>query len=684
MSAQISVDTGGTHTDLVLLDAGQSIFRTLKVPTTPEDLSIGILDGVEKILNEAQLSHADVERFIYGTTLVTNIIVEQKDVDVGLITTHGFRDVLAIGRASRKPNIYDIHWRPNPALVARRHRMTVTERINAKGEVVEPLDDASAVHALEALAAAGITSVAVCLLHSYANPQHEQAIQKIAGERFPQLRISLSSDIVREFREFERSSTTAINAYVKKPMEAHLDGLAARLRERGLTCTPYIMRGNGGIISFDMGKQFPVAITHSGPVAGIIGAAMLAKAAGFPDIITFDMGGTSSDICLIAKGEPEVTTRGKLAGYPILLPVIDLVTIGAGGGSIARVDTGGALRVGPRSAGSVPGPMCYGQGGNDPTITDANIFTGRLNPDYFLAGARKIFPDLAQQGLRERVASPLKLSAEKAALGILEIAESHMVNAIKLVSVQRGLDPRDFTLVGFGGAGPLHAVNLADALGIRNVLIPPAPGNTSACGLMCAEIRQDLVRTVVTSLADADVAAITEAIDALIAAAARVLTEEGIAAADQHVMISADLRYAGQSHELTVPLIGDDLKQAALQPLAQRFAERHKVAFGYDLPDRAVELVNLRVSAFGPTPDIPWPTRGVSVGKPPAPIGTRVVLHPAVTVPTAWPVYRFDALAPGASFQGPAIVEYRGSTLVVPPRWTVRYDHFMNAIVSRD
>jgi N-methylhydantoinase A len=230
----------------------------------------------------------------------------------------------------------------------------------------------------------------------------------------------------------------------------------------------------------------------------------------------------------------------------------------------------------------------------------------------------------------------------------------------------------------------LHAVNLADALGIRNVLIPPAPGNTSACGLMCAEIRQDLVRTVVTSLADADVAAITEAIDALIAAAARVLTEEGIAAADQHVLISADLRYAGQSHELTVPLIGDDLKQAALQPLAQRFAERHKVAFGYDLPDRAVELVNLRVSAFGPTPDIPWPTRGVSVGKPPAPIGTRVVLHPAVTVPTAWPVYRFDALTPGASFQGPAIVEYRGSTLVVPPHWTVRYDHFMNAIVSRD
>lgn len=684
MAAQISVDTGGTHTDLVLHDSGRAIFRTLKVPTTPADLSVGILDGVDKILEEAQLRHADVERFIYGTTLVTNIIVEQNDVDVGLITTQGFRDVLAIGRASRKPNIYDIHWRPNPAVVPRRFRLTVVERTNANGEIVEPLDEDSVERALQQLQSEGITSVAVCLLHSYANPAHEKKIKQIAEQKFPAIRISLSSDIVREFREFERTSTTAINAYVKKPMETHLDGLAKALRAKGLPCAPYIMRGNGGIMSFEMGKQFPVAITHSGPVAGIVGAAMLAKSAGFPNIITFDMGGTSSDICLIANGEPEVTTRGKLADYPILLPVIDLITIGAGGGSMARIDSGGALRVGPRSAGSVPGPMCYGQGGVDPTITDANIFTGRLNPDYFLAGARKIFPELAEKGLYERVAKPLGIETSEAALGILEIAESHMVNAIKLVSVQRGLDPRDFTLVGFGGAGPLHVVSLAEALGIRHVLIPPAPGNTSASGLMCAEIRQDLVRTIVRNLSEVDPTEISEAIGMLTRDAATILSAEGVPVRDQHMTISADMRYAGQSHELTVLLAGDDLQHAGLAPLSRRFEEKHKIAFGYDLPGRNVELVNLRLGAFGPSPGLPWPTYPVRGDKSPKPIGQRLVRHRAQAATAPWPVYRFDSLHPEVVISGPAIVEYRGSTLVVPPQWTTRYDRFMNAIVTRN
>lgn len=681
MATKIGIDTGGTHTDVILVDRERDIFHTLKVPTTPENLSNGILNGVEQILARAGLPFGDVDHFVYGTTYVTNIIVEKQTVDVGLITTEGFRDILAIGRATRKENIYDINWRPQEPVVPRRHRLTIRERLNAQGGVEVPLDVESVRDALSRLQADGIRSVAVCLLHSYVNPVHEQQVKQIAAEEFPGLAISISSEIVREFREYERSSTTAINAYVMRSMRDHLDDLAGTLARRGIPGQPYIMRGNGGIMSFTSGKEVPVAITHSGPVAGIVGARLLASRAGFDNIVTFDMGGTSSDIALLSAGDTGVTTRSKLAGYPVLLPVIDLVTIGAGGGSIAQVDSGGRLQVGPKSAGSVPGPMCYDQGGENLTITDANLYTGRLNADYFLAGARRINSDRTAQGLSE-LSDNLDLTPAETALGIIDIAESHMTNAIKLVSVQRGLDPRDFTLVAFGGAGPLHGAALADSLGMRSVLIPPAPGNVSASGLLCAEVRQDAVRTVVQplrSLAAEFLEAIT--LELLLDVGAR-LERDGVPQEERESVLSADMRYVGQSHDINIPLGEQGFGPEGLEVIISRFVERHKQLFGYAIDDRAVELVNLRASAFGNRPALPWPERAAATTAP-VPVGSRTVVHRLADGPSEWPIYRFEALGVGSTIQGPAIVEYPGSTLVVPPTWVARYDSLMNAVLSK-
>lgn len=681
MTTKIGIDTGGTHTDVILVNQERGIFHTLKVPTTPENLTHGILNGVEKVLERAALPFAAVDHFVYGTTYVTNIIVEQKSVDVGLITTEGFRDILAIGRASRKENIYDINWRPQEPIVPRRYRLTVRERINARGGIELPLDEEHARVALAKLQDSGIRSVAVCLLHSYVNPVHEQRIKELAEQEFPDLAVSISSEIVREFREYERSSTTAINAYVMRSMCDHLDDLAGALNSRGIPGQPYIMRGNGGTMSFTRGKDVPVAITHSGPVAGIVGARLLASRAGFDNIVTFDMGGTSSDIALLAAGDTGVTTRSKLAGYPVLLPVIDLVTIGAGGGSVAQVDSGGRLQVGPRSASSVPGPMCYDQGGEEVAITDANLFAGRLNADYFLAGARKINPERSAAGLA-KIGERLGLTPGQAALGIIEIAESHMTNAIKLVSVQRGVDPRDFTLVAFGGAGPLHGAALADALGMRSVLVPPAPGNVSASGLLCAEVRQDAVRTIVRAVGTLTTDFLNERVAELVGEVSEKLRGDGVGDEEQEAVLSADMRYSGQSHDINVAVGASSLDEAGLAALTERFVAQHKQLFGFTIDNRDVELVNLRVSAFGNRPALPWPECGPASG-PAVPVGTRSVLHRATEGPTDWPIYRLESLGVGAAISGPAIVEYPGSTLVVPPGWDARYDSLMNAVLSK-
>ncbi|HYH40425.1 MAG TPA: hydantoinase/oxoprolinase family protein [Burkholderiales bacterium] len=677
---RIGIDTGGTHTDVVLIDDGSGKMITLKVPTTPSDLTVGILNGVREALAQAGSRPADVERFVYGTTLVTNLIVEESDVPVGLIATEGFRDVLSIGRASRKPNVYDIHWRPARALVPRKLRMSVAERVSHTGEILVPLDERAVRECLESLHAAGVRSVAVCLLNSYANPVHERRIGAIAAEVCPGMDVSLSSEVVREFREYERMSTTALNAFVKRSLSRHLDGLAAALEQETVPGTPYIMRSNGGITTFAGAKSLPAAITHSGPMGGIVGGARIANACGLENVITLDMGGTSADVTLIADGTPLFTTRGKLGVYPVLLPMLDLVTIGAGGGSIAWLDAGGALRIGPRSAGAQPGPACYGQGGTEPTVTDANLIAGRLNAEYFLAGKRALRPDLASNALNT-IAAALDIPIQRAALGVLSIAEALMVNAIKLISVQRGVDPRDFTLLPFGGAGPLHGLRLAEELGMRSVLVPPAPGNVSAMGMLAADIRHDLVRTRVAALEGVDPDRLARELAEMLEDGKSLLASEGAGVQSLRFLAGADLRYQGQNYELYLPLPQAAIDGAEVERLAQRFHAEHKRVYGYNLPQRTVQLVSLRLKAVGIMPTIGWPTYPASSGGP-KPAGRRKIMITPETSANA-PVYRHVDLAPGHRFEGPAIVEYAGSTLFVPPGWNAEFDTFRNARITR-
>ena len=647
MAGRIGIDTGGTHTDLVYVD-------------------------------DAGSTASAVTRFVYGTTLVTNLIIEGGDVPVGLLTTEGFRDVIEIGRASRKLNIYDIHWRPPVPLVPRHLRFDVRERIDHKGAIVTPLDEEAARAALRHLRDAGVESIAICFLNAYANPVHEQRMRALAAKECPGVEISLSSDVVREFREYERMSTTAANAYVAGPLTRHLDDLAANVSRHGVPAAPAIMRSNGGVMTFQAAKRLPVALTHSGPMGGIVGGTAIAAACGIDDIITLDMGGTSADVSLVAGGHPMLTTRGKLGHFPVLLPMLDLVTIGAGGGSIAWVDEGGAMRVGPRSAGSVPGPACYGQGGGEPALTDANLLAGRLNADYFLAGKRGLSRERAEAVIRERIAEPFGMSLGAAAMGILAIAESHMVNAIKLISVERGLDPRDFTLVAFGGCGPLHAARLAEELSVARVLVPAAPGNVSAMGMLAADIRHDLVRTHVRELQAVDAVALAAEFDELLAEGVSVLDDEGVDGAQRRLVPAADLRYRGQNYELTLALPGH--LEEPLAELAKRFHAEHRRVYGYDLPRRAIQLVNLRLTAFGAMPAMRWPR--TTAGQPSRPFARRqVLIADGSTADVA--VYRVDDVCPEQEIAGPAVVEYAGSTLFVPDTWTATIDDMHNAQLER-
>lgn len=674
----IGVDTGGTHTDLVLAGGGRLV--TLKVPSTPDDLSIGIVDGIERIVRLAGVPMEAIRRFVYASTYVTNLFVEQKEGGVGLIATGGFRDVLEIGRASRKPDVYDIHWRPGRPLVPRHLRFGVTERIDHLGRVVTPLDESETRAALQALAQAGVTSIAVCFLHAYANPGHEQRVARLAAEVCPHIDISLSSGVVREFREYERTSTTCVSAFIRRPITRHLRELGEALAAQAVPAVPFIMQGNGGTCTFESASRAPTAVTHSGVMGGIIGATALALRCGIRNLITLDMGGTSADVSLVADGVPLLTNRSRIGSHPLLVPTLDMVTIGAGGGSIASVEGGSALRVGPRSAGSVPGPACYAQGGTDPTVTDANLVAGRLNGDYFLGGARRLDSGLANDAIARKVAGPLGMSMDEAALGIIAIAEAHMADAIRLVSVERGLDPRDFTLIAFGGAGALHAVRLAEALSIRDVLVPPAPGNLSAMGLLCADVRHDHARTVVARLVPELAATVGAMFDGLLAEADAALAADGVAGPARSFTLSADLRYQGQNYELTLPVVRDELAEG-FAALVERFNAHHRKIYGYHLAGREVQLVNLRVTALGALEHATWPETPAAAA-PPVPGGRRSVLIDA-RVRRETPVYRFDDLRGGQSLAGPAVVEYSGSTLFLPPGWNARLDTMSNAHLTR-
>jgi N-methylhydantoinase A len=681
MNYRIGIDTGGTHTDIVLLDEDTSMITAFKVPTTTSDLSIGIMHGIQRVLAISGVQTSRVERFVYGTTLVTNMIVQEQEINVGLITTKGFRDVLDIGKAARRWNIYDIYADKPRALIPRQLRFGVSERINAHGEIIQELDEKEVNHIIDELKRQKAGSIAVCLLHSYQNPRHEERIGEMIQESYPDAFVSLSSQIIPEFREYERTSTTAINALVTPSMVAHLDQLEKQLCKVGVGKPPYLMQSNGGVASFATIKEHPVNAIHSGPIAGVVGAIMVAKLAGFKDVITMDMGGTSCDVSLVENYEPKMTTNSTVAGHSVRIPTIDIHTIGAGGGSIAWIDPGGGLKVGPRSAGAVPGPACYNLGGTEPTVTDANFVVGRIGQASFLGGEVPLNAELARSALDHRIAAPLGLDLYRAANGILEIANANMIKALKLVSVARGYDPRDFALVAFGGAGPMHGTRIAEELRCKTVIIPFAPGVIAALGLLAAPIRYDYVVSRIAELNQLDLLECNGYYKRLAERAYKEMSKEGIANESMVLLNSADLRYRGQAYEVNIPVPNVLDNAEDLANLVARFNGEHSRRYGYCSEGGSVEIVNMRVTVIGNLTMprmVAYPqTHSEDPGT--ALLEERNVYFHGSMIRTA--VYLAGRLQPGHVIKGPAIIQDTGSTTVLFPGQTAGVDPYRNLIV---
>ena len=691
---RIGIDIGGTFTDAALVDGETGAIRVVKVLTTPEDPAQGFMAALERGLAECQATGRDAAAVVHATTVATNAIIEGKTARVGMLVTRGFRDILEIGRQIRS-RLYDVHLQKPAPLVPRRFSLEVTERLDHEGRVLQPLDLDEVRQAARRLRQEGVEAVVVCLLHSYLNPAHERAVAEIVRTELPDVFLSVSSDVCPEYREYLRASTTAVNAAVMPIVSRYVDALESRLHALGAVAPFYVMQSNGGVMTSSSAKARPVYMVESGPAAGVIAAGAIAAPYGYKNVMSFDMGGTTAKVGLIQDGQLRLSTEievgaqsvtplgeGRGGGYPIRTPVIDLVEVGAGGGSEAWIDAGGALRVGPRSAGARPGPACYGRGGTTPTITDANLVLGRLNPAFFLGGEMALDAAAARKAIADRVAAPLALDPIAAAAGIVEIANAHMIGAMRLVSVQRGYDPRQFVLVAFGGAGPLHANALARELGIPAVLVPPNPGIASAVGMLMTDLRHEFVTTRRVRL-DALTPEALESLfaDFLVEGSAR-LDRDGVPASDRQMLRSVDLRYHGQSFELSIAVPAGSLTVADVERLRAEFDAAHERAYGYAAPEDAVELVNVRLAAIGVTPRprrAPLPPGGRDAAK--ALKGTREVWFAEIGGWRNTNVLDRAKLLSGNVIGGPAIVEEHDASTLVHPGWEATVDQHGNLVV---
>jgi N-methylhydantoinase A len=671
----IALDVGGTFTDVALVDEASGRLWVTKTPTTPGDPSAGFIAGVDKALGLAGAEAASLRHVLHGTTTATNAILESKGAATGLLTTAGFRYVLEIGRHDipRRANMFA--WvkpaRPVPPELI----FEIGGRVTVDGEELEPLDEAAVREAARRLRAAGVDSVAVCFLHGYANAAHEQRGRAVLLAEHPGCAVSLSSEVLPVFREFERSMGTVLNAYVQPLVGRYVTRLAERLRARGIDAPLSIMKSNGGVIGADVVRTQAIHTALSGPAAGVIGARRVGEAAGFKDLISVDVGGTSADVCLVRGGEAEVTVEGRVGAWPLQVPMIDIHTIGAGGGSIARVSDDGTLTVGPDSAGAQPGPACYGAGGEEPTVTDAHLVLGRI-PAHLLGGEIQLDAERARRAIDERVARPLGLSLAAAAQGILDIVNNNMVGALRLVSVERGYDPRDFALVPFGGAGPLHGADLAALLAMRTVVVPRHPGVLSTFGLLGTEVRNDYARTLLQKPPDYDLGAVAGVYAELEGQAQAWLAAEGVTPAGRRVTRLADLRYRHQGFELTVPWPERDL---VVDRLVARFHARHRQLYTYALPEAPVEIVTLRVAAAGRVRRFTLPPLDRRTRSRPRASRRRVYFAGAGW--TACPCLDRERLGVGTVVTGPAVLEQLDATTVVPPGRRATVDRVGNLVI---
>ena len=686
------VDIGGTFTDVVLLsDDGTALVK--KVASTPDDYGRAVLQGLGSGIEELGIGPEDVYEVGHGFTVATNAVLEGKGERTALITTEGFRDVLELARI-RTPRLYDLYYRKPTPLVERRLRFEVKERMNYKGEVLQPLDMGDVEAVMDRIADEGVTSVAVSLLHSYANPDHERLIEEALRSRFPDANLSISSELLPEMREYERTSTTVINAYVRPVVENYLVSLNDELRRMGITVPLTVMQSNGGLAPVEIAASKPMHCIESGPAAGVVGAFHMGRRLGIDDLITFDMGGTTAKASIIEDGEmllaPEYEVGGGMnvghrllrgSGYILRVPAIDIAEVSSGGGSIAWVDKAGALQSGPQSAGAVPGPVCYDNGGEEPTVTDANVMLGYLNPEYLLGGDFPIDADKASKAIAERVGEPLSMSGIEAAWGVHLLVNSNMGRALRAVSSERGRDPRRFTLMAFGGGGPIHAAGLAESLGISRIVVPPSPGVFSAFGLLFADVEHHFVQTHLKSFPELDLPRVNAILDGLKEKGRGLLRSEGFEDPQQQMQTQLDMKYAGQTSEMTVNMAHDSFDQKSLIDIGEAFMREHEKTYGYRV-DEPLHLVNIRVIARGISQQSRVPDAiKLNDKAPSARLSDRMVYFGGEREWTRTAVINRLGLGAGWS-DGPMIVEEYDSTTVVPPGWRASLDPMKNIVLE--
>nr|WP_047576029.1 hydantoinase/oxoprolinase family protein [Methylobacterium sp. ZNC0032] len=681
MAWRIGIDSGGTFTDICLFEDATGMVAVWKVPSTPDDPSRAIARGTQEGVERVGASPADIAYFGHGTTVGTNALIQHRGVKTGLITTEGFRDLIEIGRQKR-PDLYDLQADKAPPLVTRDLRFGVAERVRHDGTVETPLDEAAVRQAARALKAEGVKAVAIGFLYGFVLPEHEEAAKRIVSEEFPEAFICASHEVAPEFREYERISTAVVNAYLGPVMQGYIRRLADRLKDLGLKAVPHLTQSNGGVIGFDMAARLPVRTVLSGPSTGVVAAQAIGAMIGIPNLITFDMGGTSSDVALLDDGEAKLASEANVHGYPIKAPMLDIHTVGAGGGSLAAIDSGGLLKVGPRSAGADPGPVCYGRGATEPAVTDANVVLQTLNPTHLLGGRMPIDQSLSKQAIG-RLADELGLDLMATAQGIISVVTANMAKAIRVISVQRGHDPRDYALVAFGGAGPLHAARLARELDMKRIVVPRNPGIGCALGLLLTDLRANFATTRLATLSEALVPDVAEIFVALQEQADHWFAEEGVASADRRLKRTADLRYHGQNYELAIDVPDGPITPATTSALAEGFAAAHKRLYGFVAEGEAVQLVTYRVEAVGLVPKAafrPQPDAGPDASH--AIIGSREVWFPEAGGFVACPIYDRDKLKSGNRFAGPAIVEQMDSTTVLLPGMTATVEPYLNLILE--
>jgi N-methylhydantoinase A len=674
-SKVIAVDVGGTFIDVVSVDRETGEVSVEKQPSTPDRLADELLIALGRLPG----TPSAIERFLHGSTVAINALLQRKGATVGLITTHGFRDVLEIARGNR-PHIYDWVWVPPEPLVPRALRREVTERLGPRGEEIAPLDLAGLAREVDALVAEGAEAIAVCFLHAYADPKHEREAAEAIGRRHPGLPVTLSSAIAAEWHEYERTSTSVINAYVQPLFETYLGSLRDRLEGAGVEGAIGVMQSNGGVMAAERALELPVRTLSSGPAGGVIGVASLARRLGHPDAICADVGGTTYDVAIIEGGRVQERTETEIAGLPVLAPTVDVTSIGAGGGSIAWIDQLGALRVGPRSAGARPGPACFGFGGVEPTVTDCHLVLGRLDPARFLGSRMLLDVEAAHRAIADGVATPLGMGMEEAAEGVLRLVETSMANAIHSMTVERGIDPRAFTLYAYGGGGGLFATATATELDVDTIVVPREPATFSAWGILASEYREDVSTTRVLRLDDETMRSSVAELGSLGAEVVERLKHLGFASDRVEVQRRADLRFEGQEHTVTVDL---DAEWGSGDAAALRaaFVARHRRLYGHGDPEAVVELVTVRCRGVVPAEEPRWPRWTATSDATPRSERPVFFREAGTTVPTA--IYDRDSLAVHQPVVGPAVVEEWTSTTLVPPGWVARTEPWGNLVLAR-